>query len=165
MNLYLSVCSTTQYDDDIKTMTFYSKHLEIRISYFLGGIITETNFYLILSSPDDECFQIIILFLVSGQYIYPVQSKIELQSIILTRKWYHSRNFVCVSAPHLVLTSQMLVLTIVTVLQFCKLRYKCLQGLLIFIFDIVSRIMCFCKLYTHQVIVCARNLNPRCYGL
>ena len=32
--------------------------------HFLGGITTETNFDLILSSPDDECFQIVILFLV-----------------------------------------------------------------------------------------------------
>ena len=40
--------------------------------HFLGGTITKTNFDLILSSPhdDDECFQIIILFLVSAQYIY-----------------------------------------------------------------------------------------------
>ena len=35
---------------------------------FLGAITTETNFDLILSF-DDECFQIIILFLVSAQYI------------------------------------------------------------------------------------------------
>ena len=35
--------------------------------HFLGGITTETNFDLILSF-DDECFQIIILFLVSSQY-------------------------------------------------------------------------------------------------
>ena len=45
---------------------------------FLGGIDTETNFDLILSSPDDECFQIIILFLISAQYICPVHSKTEL---------------------------------------------------------------------------------------
>ena len=37
--------------------------------YFLGGITTDTNVDLILSS-DDECFQIIILFLVSAQYIF-----------------------------------------------------------------------------------------------
>ena len=36
--------------------------------YYLGGIPTDTNFDLILSS-DDEYFQIIILFLVSTQYI------------------------------------------------------------------------------------------------
>ena len=36
--------------------------------HFLGGITTETNFDLILSSGD-ECFQIIILFLVSAHYI------------------------------------------------------------------------------------------------
>ena len=58
--------------------------------HFLGGTITKTNFDLILSSPheDDECFQIIILLLVSAQYIYiyPVHPKTELQGIILTRK-------------------------------------------------------------------------------
>ena len=32
--------------------------------HVLGGITTETNFVLILSSPDDEYFQIVILFLV-----------------------------------------------------------------------------------------------------
>ena len=36
--------------------------------HFLGRITTEKNFDLILSF-DDECFQIIILFLVSDQYI------------------------------------------------------------------------------------------------
>ena len=68
---------------------------------------------------------------------------------------------VYVSAAHLVLTSYMLVLTIVTVLQFCKLRYKMLVRPINLIFDIVSRMMSFCKLYAHQVIVCTRNLNPR----
>ena len=53
--------------------------------HFLGGITTETNFDLILSSPDDEYFQIIILFLFRLS-VYPVHSKTELQSIILTRK-------------------------------------------------------------------------------
>ena len=54
--------------------------------HFLGGITTETNFELILSF-DDECFQIIILFLVSAQYI-PISHKnrINLQRIVLTRK-------------------------------------------------------------------------------
>ena len=61
----LSVWSTTQYGDGIKTMTFYNKHQEIRITIFSA----ETKFDLILSSPDDECFQIITLFLVSAQYI------------------------------------------------------------------------------------------------
>ena len=36
--------------------------------HFLGLIITDTNFDLILSF-DDECFQIIVLFLVSARYI------------------------------------------------------------------------------------------------
>ena len=36
--------------------------------HFLGGITTEPNFDLILSF-DDECFQIIILFLISTQCI------------------------------------------------------------------------------------------------
>ena len=45
--------------------------------HFLGGITTQTNFDLILSF-DDECFQIIILFLVSAQYVYPVYAKTEL---------------------------------------------------------------------------------------
>ena len=35
----------------------------------VGGITTETNSDLILSSPDDECFHVIILFLVWAQYI------------------------------------------------------------------------------------------------
>ena len=29
----------------------------------------------------------------------------------------------------------------------------------------MSRIMWFCNLYAHQVIVCTRNLNPQCYAL
>ena len=37
------------------------------------------------------------------------------------------------------------------------------EDLSIFFLDIVSRIMWFCKLYVHQVIVCKRN--PRCYGI
>ena len=54
--------------------------------HFLGGITTETNFDLILSF-DDECFQIIILFLVLAQYISSsLKNKINLQRIILTRK-------------------------------------------------------------------------------
>ena len=32
--------------------------------HFLGGITTETDFDLILTSPEDECFQIVTLFLV-----------------------------------------------------------------------------------------------------
>ena len=53
--------------------------------HFLGGMTTETNFDLILSS-DDECFQIIILFLVSAQYISSSKNRINLQRMILTRK-------------------------------------------------------------------------------
>ena len=64
--------------DDVKAITF--------IKYFLGGITTETNFDLILSF-DDECFQIIILFLVSAYYISSsFKIRINLQRIILTRK-------------------------------------------------------------------------------
>ena len=54
--------------------------------HFLGGIIMETDFDLVLSA-DDECFQIIILFLVSAQYISSsFKNRINLQKIILTRK-------------------------------------------------------------------------------
>ena len=54
--------------------------------HFLRGITTETNFDLILSF-DDECFQIIILFLVSAQYMFSsLKNRINLQTIILTRK-------------------------------------------------------------------------------
>ena len=54
--------------------------------HFLGGITTETNFDLILSS-DDECFQIVILFLVSAQYFSSsLKNRINLQKIILTLK-------------------------------------------------------------------------------
>ena len=54
--------------------------------HFLGGITTKTNFDLILLF-DDECFQIIILFLVSAQYISSsLKNRIILQRIILTRK-------------------------------------------------------------------------------
>ena len=54
--------------------------------HFLRGITTETNFDLILLS-DDECFHIIILFLVSTQYISSAfKNKINVQRIILTRK-------------------------------------------------------------------------------
>ena len=53
--------------------------------HFLGGITTETNFDLILSF-DDECFQIIILFLVSARYVSSsLKNRINLQKIILTR--------------------------------------------------------------------------------
>ena len=34
VNFYLNVCSTAQYDDDIKVMTFYNQHQEIRITIF-----------------------------------------------------------------------------------------------------------------------------------
>ena len=37
LNLYLSVCSTSQYGDDIKAMTFYNKHKEIRITILSDG--------------------------------------------------------------------------------------------------------------------------------
>ena len=48
--------------------------------HFLGGITAETNFDLILSF-DDECFQIIILFQVSAQYISSsLKNRINLQS-------------------------------------------------------------------------------------
>ena len=40
---------------------------------------------ILIPFPDDEWFQIIKLFLVSAS-VYPVHSKTELQSIILTRK-------------------------------------------------------------------------------
>ena len=54
--------------------------------HFLGGITTETNIDLILLF-DLECFQIIILFLVSAQYISSsLKNRINLQRIILTRK-------------------------------------------------------------------------------
>ena len=54
--------------------------------HFHGGITTETNFDLILSS-DDECFQIIMLFLVSAQYISSsLKNAINLQKIVLTGK-------------------------------------------------------------------------------
>ena len=72
--------------------------------HFLRGITTETNFNLILSF-DDACFQIMILFLVSAQYISSsLKNIINLQRIILTRKETHSRNFEYVSAAHLALT-------------------------------------------------------------
>ena len=56
------------------------------IIHFLAGITTETNFDLILSF-DDECFEIIILFLVSADNMSssPI-NRINLQRIILTRK-------------------------------------------------------------------------------
>ena len=58
----------------------------------------------------------------------------------------------------------MLVLTI-AVLQFRKLKYKMLVRPINLLFDIVSSIMWFCKLYAHQVINCTRILNPRCYDI
>ena len=72
--------------------------------HFLGGITTETNFDLILSSPDDECFQIVILYLVLVQDIsnslknritedYPDLQVISQQELQI------------LSAAHLVLTS------------------------------------------------------------
>ena len=54
--------------------------------HFLRGITAEKNFDLKLSF-DDECFQIVILFLVSAQYIpSSLKNRINLQRIILTRK-------------------------------------------------------------------------------
>ena len=54
--------------------------------HFVGVITTGTNFDLILSSCD-ECFQIIILFLVSTQCApSSLKNRINLQRIILTRK-------------------------------------------------------------------------------
>ena len=54
--------------------------------HFLEGITTETNFDLILSF-DGECFQIIILFLVSAEYISSsLKNRINLQRIMLTHK-------------------------------------------------------------------------------
>ena len=74
--------------DDKKAVTFYNKHCRRYMSPIIGGIITETNFDLILSF-DDACFQIIILFLVSVQYISSSlknRTNLQLQRIILTRK-------------------------------------------------------------------------------
>ena len=54
--------------------------------HFLRGITTETNFDLILST-DDECFQIVSLFLVSAKFLSSsLKNRINLQRIILTRK-------------------------------------------------------------------------------
>ena len=54
--------------------------------HFLGGITTETNFDVMLSS-DDACFQIIILFLVSAQHISSsLENRITLKRFILARK-------------------------------------------------------------------------------
>ena len=54
--------------------------------HFREGITRKTNFDLILSF-DDECFQIIILVLVSAQYISSsLKNRINLQRIILTSK-------------------------------------------------------------------------------
>ena len=57
--------------------------------HFLGGKTTETNFDLILLSFDDECFQIIILFLVSAQCISSSLKKTEL--IYRELSWLASR--------------------------------------------------------------------------
>ena len=69
----------------LKPMTFY-KNTKKYVLPFFWEITTETNFDLILSSPDDEWFQIIILFLVSAHCISKFTQKTELQIIILTRK-------------------------------------------------------------------------------
>ena len=54
--------------------------------HFPGRKTKETNFDLILSS-DDECFLIIILFLVSAQYISSsLKHRSNSQRIILARK-------------------------------------------------------------------------------
>ena len=53
-------------------------------------------------------------------------------------------------------------------LQYCSSAnwgIKFLKELSFFLFDIMFGMMWFCKLYAHQVIVCTRNLNPRCYSL
>ena len=65
--------------DDTNARTFYNTFSRRRIT-------TETNFDLILSFGD-ECFQIIISFLVSAHYIFSsLKNIINSQRIILTRK-------------------------------------------------------------------------------
>ena len=95
---------TAQDGDNVKALMFYNRLRNTYCHFLLGIIITETNFDLMLSSPDNECFQIIIfLFLGLAQYIYPVYSKTELQSITLTRSNIMARTYV--SGAHLGLTS------------------------------------------------------------
>ena len=52
--------------------------------HFLGGITTETNFDLILSSLDDECFQIVILFYPDSQIISQQELRIRICCTVLT---------------------------------------------------------------------------------
>ena len=49
-------------------MKFYNKHKKYVLSFSRRDNY-KPNFDSILPSPDDECFQIVILFLVSSQYI------------------------------------------------------------------------------------------------
>ena len=66
--------------DDIKEITFFNKTPRNMYYHSLGGITKGANFDWILSF-DYECFQIIILFLVSVQYISSsFKNKINLQS-------------------------------------------------------------------------------------
>ena len=73
--------------------------------HFLGEKTIETNFDLILSSPDDECFQIIILFLVFSISVQFTQkqershvAKKATEPYPDSQVIYCSRNFVHVAA-------------------------------------------------------------------
>ena len=66
--------------DDIKAITFYNT-----FSRKDNDSPGETNFDLILSFVH-ECFQIVILFLVSTHIPSSLKNRINLQRIILTRK-------------------------------------------------------------------------------
>ena len=108
----------------------YETALRNMYYHFLGRTTTETNFDLILSSPDDECFQIVILFLVWAQCISSsLKSRItELQhhpdSQVISQREFRlgicctlSINIVDACFDHRY-----------SARQFCKLRYRMLVG-------------------------------------
>ena len=95
--------------------------------HFLGGITTETNFDLILSSPDDKCFQIVIF--ISGL------GSVSVSSLLTNRITEHYPDSQVISQQELrIRICCTLSINIVNACfdhgystrQFCKLRYKML---------------------------------------
>ena len=121
-----------------KVMNF--RHLlgcdTIRIMYhhFLGGITTETIFDLISLSPHDECFQIIILFLVFSILIQFTQKQkrnpvARSQQNCRTLSGLASNiNIVhaCISAYASCVFSLRYQVLVLTFVQFWELKYKML---------------------------------------
>ena len=90
---------------DLQTGFEPIKFLDTR-SVWVGHVITtDTNSDVILSSPDDELFQIVILFLVSAQYISSSLKNRITEHLYPDSQVISQQDFRCISAAHFVLTS------------------------------------------------------------